>query len=273
MPTVQTNDIETFYKIAGSGPTLVLVHGAFVDHRMWEPQVEAFAKRFRVITYDLRGHGQTGPSTVGIYTYELLADDLRALLDALDVDQAVVCGLSLGGMVAQAFGAALPNRLSALILCDTAAATALTLSDKVQRYLLFPEWMMQGTLKAMGVRRFIEFSFWLAGKTRSEEWLGHDETVRQYVRERMRAVEPAEYRKLYHLIYNFPEQELSGVCVPALVLYGENESASVKHHARVLEARLERSERVEVAGAGHMPNMEHPALFNETVLTWLDRSI
>lgn len=269
VPFITTNGIETFYESAGDGPPLVLVHGGFVDSRMWEPQVRHFAGRCRVVTYDLRGHGRTGRSAVRRYRVGLFADDLRALLDALGVDRAAVCGLSLGGMVAQAFAARSPNRLRGLALSDTAAATALTLAEKAQRYLLFPEWAMQGTLRAVGVRRFVEFTFWLAAKTRSEAWLGRDETVRQYVKEAMRSVEPGEYRKLYGLIYNVPEQDLSVVDAPAVVLYGEHESASVKRHADVLKARLRRAE---IPDAGHMPNLERPDLFNEALGAWLGRA-
>ncbi len=83
---------------AGEGPALIFVHGLTFDHHMWAAQVAALQDRFRVITLDLRGHGETrwnaGEVTIGD-----LADDIAHLLDALGLENAAYCGLSIGGMV------------------------------------------------------------------------------------------------------------------------------------------------------------------------------
>lgn len=160
MPTVRTNDIETYYESHGEGPPLVFVHGAWVDRRMWEPQVAALAGEYRVITYDLRGHGRTGPSAERNYTVELLAADLRALIDALDLERPVVCGLSLGGMVAQLY-AVRYDELSGLVLADTAASTRLTRWDRLQG-LLFPKWSIAWTVRLLGPERYVDWAFRLA---------------------------------------------------------------------------------------------------------------
>ena len=77
MPFTQTNDIQTFYEIHGEGLPLVLIHGGLVDHQMWQPQVEPFSRKYRVITYGIRGHGRTGGSEKREYSVQLLAEDLR----------------------------------------------------------------------------------------------------------------------------------------------------------------------------------------------------
>ncbi|MCS4253062.1 pimeloyl-ACP methyl ester carboxylesterase [Rhodococcus erythropolis] len=96
----------------GSGPTVVLVHGFSLDHRMWHSQIEALGSGFRVVAYDLRGFGQSGPGD----GYASHLDDLIALLDALHIDKAHLVGLSLGANVVLAAAASRPDRVSSLAL-------------------------------------------------------------------------------------------------------------------------------------------------------------
>ena len=118
MPSIRVNGLDHYYEQAGEGPALVLVHGAFVDSRLWDPQVERFAAHYQVLRYDLRGHGRTGPSALSPYAIDTFAGDLAGLLDALDIQSPVLCGLSLGGMIAQAFAVRHPGRLRALSVFD-----------------------------------------------------------------------------------------------------------------------------------------------------------
>ena len=102
-------------------PPLMLLHSLGTDHRVWQPQAEALAGRFRVLRPDLRGHGGSDVPA-GPYTIEGMAGDVLAALDALGIDRLAVAGLSIGGMVAQSLAAQAPDRVSALVLCDTALA-------------------------------------------------------------------------------------------------------------------------------------------------------
>ena len=116
-------DINIHVRIDGreGSPDLVLLHSLGTDHQVWDAQTALLAQSFRVIRPDLRGHGLT-EATQGDYSMALLADDLARLLDALDVRRAVIGGISIGGMIAQAFAAAHPEQAESLILCDTAMA-------------------------------------------------------------------------------------------------------------------------------------------------------
>ena len=82
MPTVKTNGIEMYYERHGDGKPLVLLHGATSDHQLWRNQVDSLSDEYEVITYDMRGHGKTGGSTLPRYTVDLYADDLRAFINA-----------------------------------------------------------------------------------------------------------------------------------------------------------------------------------------------
>jgi pimeloyl-ACP methyl ester carboxylesterase len=269
MTIVHASGIDQYVEQAGSGPPLVFVHGAFVDLHMWDAQFSKFAGYYHVIRYDLRGHGKTGPSDQKKYSIGLLRDDLAALLDGLGIEKTTLCGLSLGGMIAQAFAVKHPDRLRALVLADTAVSVRLTLADKLQRYVLFPKWVMLLTLRLMSVEQFVRFSFWLAQATRSESWLGRNERTRDYIRQRMLAMDHHEYVKIYDAIYDFDLLDLKVIRAPTLVLNGEYESGSVMRHTEEILRRVESARAVAVPKAGHSSNMENPEYFNMEVLEFL----
>ncbi len=112
---------------------VVLVHGFPFSHSMWDPQVQALSKTFRVIAYDVRGHGASdaadGPASI-----DLFVDDLIGILDSLRLDRVAICGLSMGGYIALRAAERHPDRFSALILCDT-KSTADTEEGKKKRIL------------------------------------------------------------------------------------------------------------------------------------------
>jgi proline-specific peptidase len=271
MPYITANGIEQYYEISGQGTPLVLVHGGFANHKMWDHQVAFFADRFQVICYDLRGHGLTGETSQDMYTIDLFAEDLKALLDILDLDQVILCGLSLGGMIAQAFSVRHKDRLKALILADTAVSVRLTLSDKFQRYILAPKWLMLVIIRWMTVPSFVNFSFKAAQWTRSSEWFGADPETMEYVRKTMLEVTTEEYLKIYAAIYEFDLLDLSRITVPTLVLNGENESRAVFRHTEEMLKLIPDIMTHVVEGAGHTSNMENPTRFNALLSEFMSR--
>ena len=114
------NGGEVFYVERGisDAAPIVLIHGFPFSHEMWEPQIEVLQKRFRVIAYDLRGHGKSGVGD-GQYTLEFFVDDLLGLLGHLKIERAVLCGLSMGGYIALRAVERNPERVRSLILADT----------------------------------------------------------------------------------------------------------------------------------------------------------
>jgi pimeloyl-ACP methyl ester carboxylesterase len=112
-----------YYRLEGAAgrPVVALSHSLGLDHTMWDPQIAALTARFRVLRYDLRGHGGSD-ATPGDYTVEQLGRDALALLDRLGLDRVAWCGVSLGGMVGQWLAAHADDRLSSLVLANTSAA-------------------------------------------------------------------------------------------------------------------------------------------------------
>jgi pimeloyl-ACP methyl ester carboxylesterase len=245
------------YEVAGDGPAVILIHGFGLDMRMWDPQVGPLAARFKVVRYDCRGFGASGPLDPAVpYTH---AGDLVALLDHLDIGRAVLAGLSFGGRVALQAALAAPDRVRGLALLaavldgvpwDPESARAL---DEVTR-----------RVQAAGV---------LAGR---EAWLAHPLFAAARERPDL-AVALAAMVAGYpgqHWLGQDPHREtrrpldvLEGIAGPALVAVGERDVPGFREMSAVLARRIPGAAYQVVADAGHMVNMEQPAAINDLLIS------
>jgi pimeloyl-ACP methyl ester carboxylesterase len=126
MPSIDRAGVSIHYEVHGprdnsnTAPPILLSHGYGATMRMWDGQVAAFADRYRLILWDMRGHGESGdPRGPAAYSHALTVGDMAAVLDACDIERAVIAGLSLGGVMSLAFHLAHPERVQALMLFDT----------------------------------------------------------------------------------------------------------------------------------------------------------
>src|SRR5688500_3491668 len=119
---VTANGIAMNYTLEGpeNAPSVTLSHSLATDLSMWEPQMKALTARYRVLRYDTRGHGGTD-APAGAYSLGQLADDARALLQALGISRTHWIGLSMGGMIGQTLALASPGLFQSLVLCDTSS--------------------------------------------------------------------------------------------------------------------------------------------------------
>src|SRR6185312_14096995 len=217
------------YEVAGDGPAVILIHGFGLDMRMWDPQIGPLAARFRVVRYDCRGFGASGPFDPGVpYTH---AGDLVALLDHLGIGDAVLVGLSFGGRVALQAALAAPDRVRGLALLDAVL-------DGVTR-----------RVEAGGVR---------AGR---EAWLAHPLFAAARERPDLAAALAAMVAGYpgQHWLGQDPHREtrrpidvLEGIAVPALVAVGERDVAGFREMSAVLARRIPGAAYHVVADAGHM---------------------
>ena len=122
MTQIDLKDMRLNYVLEGAedAPVLVLSNSLGTDLTMWDPQIPQFVKRFRVLRYDMRGHGQSS-APPGSYSIAQLAGDVLDLLNKLKIEQAFFCGLSIGGMIGQWLGVHAADRLRKLVLANTAA--------------------------------------------------------------------------------------------------------------------------------------------------------
>ena len=259
MSTVRTNDVETYYERRGDGPPIVFVHGAAVDHSQWDAQVAALEPDHTAVVYDVRGHGLTGGSDRERYSIDLFADDLRALVAALDLDRPVICGHSMGGCIAQTYAAVHPEGLSGLVLADTFTPEMFGRAEWIQRSLALRAAILPARL--VGYERVERVMVWL------HERLSRGASGDYGAIERLRAGGPPmttdEFAKVIRAVASFHETtvDLGSITVPTLVLYGEREPTFVRRHAARLGSAIPDATVHEVPGAGHAANLDDPAFF------------
>ena len=248
------------YEVTGDGPAVVLVHGFGLDMRMWEPQVAPLAARFRVVRYDCRGFGASGPFDPAVpYTH---AGDLVALLDHLDIGEAVLAGLSFGGRVVLQTALTAPARVRGLVLLDAVLdgvpwdpESAGALDELARRVRAGgapagrEAWLAHPLFAA--ARQRPELAGRLAAMVAGypgQHWLGHDP---------QRPVQPR------------PIDVLEDVAMPVLVAVGDRDVPGFREMSAVLARRIPGAEYRVVAGAGHMINMEQPTAVNELLTGFL----
>jgi pimeloyl-ACP methyl ester carboxylesterase len=272
MPKIHINGSEHYYEQTGDGSSLVFIHGAFADSDIWEPQWQYFSTRHRLLRYDLRGHGKTGASDLSSYSMETFARDLSSLLEALDIRLPVICGLSWGGSIAQAFAVRNPERLKALVLVSSAVSIRLTIVEKLLCDVLFPRWAMELTIKTMKVEGFTRFSFFLARLTRGRDWLSHDRAAYEYLEQCMLRMNQSEYLKIWKAIYGFNILPLEKITCPTLILNGELEPKNAFDHTKEILRRVPQAKAEVIPAARHAMNLEQPGIFNEFVEKFVQQS-
>ncbi|WP_436927268.1 alpha/beta fold hydrolase [Halosimplex amylolyticum] len=264
MPTVRTNDIETYYERRGEGPPVVFVHAAILDRTQWDAQVDVLSDEYSVITYDVRGHGRTGGSAVGRYSIELFADDLAALIDALDLEKPVVCGFSTGGCIAQVYAARHPDRLAGLVLSDTFTPELLSPLEWLQRSVI-PRATIPPA-RIFGYERVEKVMVWVQERIAGEEFSGDYGNVEK-LRETGPSMETDEFAKVIRALAFFHRSavDLTAISVPTLVMYGENEAGFVRTQAARLGAEIPDATVRVIPGGGHASNLDNPEFFTNAV--------
>lgn len=270
MPTVSIDGGELWYNETGSGQPLVCLHGGWQDHRSWDRQVDHFADEYRVITVDLRGHGRTGPTDSRRYSIGLFADDLKRLLDALDIEQPILAGISIGGMIVQSYLDRHPDSArGAVIAGPLQSMPPVTLPQSMKR-AFSPLPALTGMLNTVGptttFRSMIDFIQLTSGK----EWLTIDDDVRAQSMDALKDMSASEFRKVFRALYEFDPPTLSHVSTPTLVLYGDQETPLVKRQGQRLAGTVSNGSSLEIPRSGHLVNQDQPVAFNDACATFFD---
>ena len=258
---VRAGHIELSVMERGRGMPLVLVHGFPLDRRMWDAQIEHFAKRRRVIAPDLRGFGSS-PPVQGATSIEQMADDLDALLTALGVDQPVVlCGLSMGGYVAFQFWRKYSARLRGLVLCDTRAVA--DTSEGAQGRLKQAELVARE-----GTAPLVET---MLPKLLAPSTLSTRPLVAELVQTMILAASREGVVAALKALAARPDVRgyLPRIKTPTLVVVGQHDAISTPAEMRLLAQAMPRAEFVMIEDCGHMSPMENPSSFNRAVETYL----
>ena len=247
------------YEVAGDGPAVVLIHGFGLDMRMWDPQAGPLADRFRVVRYDCRGFGASGPFDPAVpYTH---AGDLVALLDHLDIGEAVLAGLSFGGRVALQAALADPARVRGLALLD-AVLDGVPWDPESARALDEVVWRVQEAGVLAGREAWLAHPLFAAARERPDLAAALAAMVAGYPGQHWLGQDP-------HRKTRPPIDVLEGICVPALVAVGERDVPGFREMSAVLARRIPGAAYHLIAGAGHMVNMEQPAAINDLLISFL----
>lgn len=268
MPVVECAGGDLYYETAGDGDPVVFVHGGWVSSRMWAPQVERFAGDRQVVTVDIRGHGATGASTLRRYSVDLFAGDLRVVLERLDITDPVVCGLSLGGLVAKEYAAAYEDEMAGIVLVGTTQTIPPVRMTRLQKHLFTPKSVLHATIRAMGVRTFYETLLGTIRQIEGHRWVGLTPAARSYVREEIDRFSVSEYIKVFDALYDYRPIDVSDLDVPALVISGDHEAASVVRQSHELATALDAEHR-QIPNAGHLANLDNPDVFDAYIAEFL----
>lgn len=259
---IQLPHLRLAYSDAGQGQPLLFVHGFPLNRQMWQPQLEGLAQVCRVLTVDLRGHGQS-QSGPGPYSMELFADDLEAFLTALQITQPIVlCGLSMGGYIAFAFFRKYASRLRGLILTATRAA-----ADSPQARQGRDQ--MAELARQQGVEAIAESMLprLLSPRTLQEK----PELVAQ-VRHILQAISVETILGDLAALKDRPDSTptLAAIQIPTLILPGAEDQLIPLSEAQTLHAGIPTAYMEVIPRAGHLPNLENPAAFNQAVRNFLE---
>jgi len=247
----------------GSGPPVVFLHGFPLDHQMWDAQVAALTADYRVIVPDLRGFGSS-PAHGETTTMEQFADDVNALLDGLGVvEQVTLCGLSMGGYIAFAFQRQFPQRVRALILCDTRSLPDSPEAAK-QRETTAANVLQNGAsvlVPTMLPR--------LVAASTTEQTPEVVESLRQVILKTDPRGIAAALRGMAQRRDATPD--LVAFNIPTLVLVGEADAISPPAEMEALAKSLPQAQFAVIPQAGHMSPCEQPDAVNALLTGFLAR--
>ncbi|MGB8494417.1 MAG: 3-oxoadipate enol-lactonase [Candidatus Acidiferrum sp.] len=257
MPSAKLPDAQIFYEWSGPehAPVLVLSNSLGTTHRMWDPQVAAFTRHFHLLRYDTRGHGQSSV-TPGPYSIEKLSWDVVCLLDFLHLDRVHFCGLSMGGMTGMFLGANAANRFHKIVLCNTAAkiGTPETWNARIDA-------VQKGGMRAV-TAGIVER--WLTPAYRASHPAETAAVLRM-----LEEANPEGYVACCAAVRDMDQrQNLQNVKVPALVLAGTHDAATLPADGQLLAKHIPGASYVEL-NAAHLSNIEAQDDFNSRVVNFL----
>lgn len=245
-----------FYEVTGAGDPVVFIHAFSLDRRMWEPQVGAFDGRYRVIRYDLRGHGKSVAPGEPYTGY----DDLRSVLDALGISRATLIGLSAGSELAVNFAIAYPDRVTRLVLA----------APGLGGYKVPPLPWLQPVLEAAAAGD---------GERAARLWA---ETPIMAIRSNSSATPVVTSlvmsnarlwtsRRTEQPLSPPAVSRLSEINCPVLVIVGDQDLPHIREIAGVITRGVPGARLVVIPGAGHIVNLDAPGPFNNAVEAFLAR--
>jgi len=250
------------YQVSGNGPqTLVFIHGGGLDHQMWEAQVSYFSKHHQVISYDLRGHGQSSHHN----NEALDIDDLLAILHTLGVQNFTLIGCSLGSIIALDLALAYPQKVDKLVLVSPGLVG---FQERNHEYLeVLAEYI--GYIEKQHIQQakriLKQLSFY--GPHR---WQVGNIVTDFYVEQCLsRFFESGHFARIPQLKEFEPLSLITSLHCPLLLVYGKLDYSYIHENVQKIENLIPQTEVVEIDLAAHLPSLEQPEEFNSTLAAFI----
>jgi len=250
MPMLERDDgVSLYYEVHGEGPVVLLTHGYSATSQMWKGQIGALEDHYTVVTWDMRGHGQSDyPEDQGAYSEEATVADMAALLDEVGADKAVIGGLSLGGYMSLAFHLKHPDRTKALLIIDTGPGY----KNDVAR----DGWNKNAIARA---ERVEADGLPDATKGSAEVRLARHRDATGLARAARGMLTQRDARVI---------ESLPNVAVPSVVIVGADDTPFLAA-SDYMAAKIPGAKKVVIPDAGHSANIDQPAHFNAALLDFL----
>ena len=261
--SISINNLSVSYNDYGpdDAPVIIFIHGFPLNKSMWDMQVETLKENYRVITYDIRGHGNSDPG-MDEFFIELFVNDLLGLMEKLGIEKSILCGLSLGGYIALNAVLKYPDRFDGLILNDT-QCIADTPEIKENRCIAIIR------IKENGVEQYADESI---KKLFSPESFTKKKNVIAEVKEMITSTPKQTLCNTLHALAERKEtcNRLEEINIPVLIMVGKEDkitpiAAAQQMHEKILNSKLEIIQQ-----AGHLSNLENPIAFNTHLLKFLE---
>lgn len=257
MSFINVNGTKLHYRFDGAAdlPVLVLSHSLGTDLSMWDLQIPEFTQHFRVLRYDMRGHGASD-TTPGPYTIEQLALDVVGLLDGLEIERANFCGISIGGMIGIWLAGHVPDRLMKIALCNTASykGAAEVFDSRIESVLRGGmDAVVSGSLKTC-----LSASF-------------HDKAPNEVekLRRMVLATSPEGYAACCAAIRDMDQRDtVCRISVPSLVIAGSEDLSMPSSGVQLLAEQIPDARYLELAAA-HLSNIEAAGPFTAEIVKFM----
>lgn len=247
---------------AAGQPWLVFMHGATMDHRMFNAQVEALASDYRVLVWDARGHGQSQPIGAD-FSLQRCTKDMLAILDAQGIDQAVLCGQSLGGYIAQHIYRLAPQRVQALIIIGS--------TPIAKAYSRLEVWALKASLPLFRLWPYGHFTQTIA------RMHGRRPDVQGYMLQAARQIPRKDFVTIWQAVTVAVDEKGDPALrfdVPLLLLHGEHDRAGTIRRDMPQWAGQEQHAVCQVIpDAAHNANQDNPEFTNQAILAFLQEHV
>ena len=248
------NNISVCYNQSGKSLVpVIFIHGFPFDKNMWNPQIKALENISRVISYDIRGYGKSTADDEKP-TISLFGNDLVKFMDVLQVDKAIICGLSMGGYIALDVLYRYRNRFAGVVLCDTQCIADIP-ETKSKRY---------ETIKKIEENGLNDFAEEFVKKIFSEYTLKHNKEVAEEIRQTILSCSAETIISTLKALAERWERcsTLNEIDIPALILCGKEDKVTPVAQSKFLNKNISKSTLHVIENAGHLSNLEQPELFN-----------